>query len=339
MLLIDQFNRRINYLRISVTDRCNLSCIYCRQGSPKADLPHKEILTYEEIFKIIKIVSSLGIEKFRLTGGEPLLRQGLLEFLEQLSLAGIRYSLTTNGLLLKKYAPLLAKVGLGSINISLDTLDEKKFAQITGGNNLKDILIGIEIAEKAGLSPIKINTVVMKDVNENEIEKFINFFSKKENFHLRFIEYMPFQSRKDIYLRDKKNGRDYFFPLTEVEEGLRNEGLLLPFSFSQNGAGPARYYQVKNRDNHKPGLLVGFITPRSRPFCSQCNRLRLTSDGKLCSCLASPISYDLKKILREEKSTDEVITSEIKKIFFAAVSSKPKGHEFQFLGEMVRVGG
>jgi len=327
MLLIDRFNRRINYLRISITDRCNLYCIYCRQDSPTVDLPQDEILTYEEIFEIIKIAQGLGVEKFRLTGGEPLLRKGLVEFLEKLSLAGIKYSLTTNGLLLKEYANSLSKVGLAGINVSLDTLDERKFVQISGNGGLNNILLGIETAEKAGLSPIKINTVVMKDINENEIENFIHFFSQKENFHLRFIEYMPFQS--DNYLKNKK---DYFFPLTEIEEKLQNEGLLSPLSNSHPTDGPARYHQIKNNDGQGP--LIGFITPRSHPFCGQCNRLRLTSDGKLRSCLASPVSYDLKKILREEKNIGKV-----KEIFIKAVSSKPEGHHFQFCGEMIKMGG
>lgn len=352
MLLIDRFNRRINYLRISVTDRCNLYCIYCRQGPPTVDLPQDEILTYEEIFEIIKIAQELGVEKFRLTGGEPLLRKGLIEFLGKLSLAGIRYSLTTNGLLLKKYANSLSKVGLAGINISLDTLNERKFAQISGNGSLNNILTGIETAEKAGLTPIKINTVVMKDINEDEIENFIHFFSQKENFHLRFIEYMPFkvnpqgepfQSRKDVYLRDKKNGedypsknlpKDYFFPLTEVEEKLQNKGLLYPLSGSYPTDGPARYYQLKDKNSHGQRLFIGFITPRSHPFCGQCNRLRLASDGKLRSCLASPIFYDLKKIIREEKNIGKV-----KEIFVKAVSSKPEGHHFQFCGEMIKIGG
>jgi len=345
MLLIDQFNRRISYLRISITDRCNLRCLYC-SGRREKIFSREEILTYEEIFEIIKIALSLGIEKFRLTGGEPLLRQGLLEFLEKLSVSGIKYSLTTNGLLLKKYASLLAKLGLGSINVSLDTLEEKKFKQISGKDSLKDILLGIKEAEKVGLFPIKINTVAMKGINENEIENFIHFFRKRKNFILRFIEYMPFKVNLPFGLRPQgrrqgepfqKNGKDYFFPLSEVEEKLGNGGLLSPFSLSYNPIGPARYYQVK--DKHNQGLLVGFITPRSCPFCGQCNRLRLTSDGKLRPCLASPISYDLKKILRQEKKSGEVLTSKIKRIFFNAVQSKPKGHQFQFLGEMITMGG
>jgi len=322
MFLVDQFKRRINYLRLSITDRCNLHCIYCRQGPPRVDLSHDEILTYEEIFEIIKIALSLGIEKFRLTGGEPLLRQGLPEFLKKLSTARIKYSLTTNGLLLKKYARLLSEVGLVSLNISLDTLEEKKFTRISGKNGLRNILQGIEAAEKTGLFPIKINTVVMNGINENEIENFLSFFSQRKNFILRFIEYMPFQ----------KNGRDYFFSLTEIEEKLRKDGLLFPAPLSPHSPGPARYYQVKNQ--HKEGLIVGFITPRSRPFCGQCNRLRLTADGKLRPCLASPIAYDLKKILRIEKNREK-----IKEIFLAATLSKPKEHRFRFLGEMSKIGG
>ncbi len=334
--LIDRFQRKINYLRISLTDRCNLRCIYCAQGKISF-LSRDEILTYEEIFAIIQIAQELGIEKFRLTGGEPFLRRGLLEFLKKLANAGIKYSITTNGLLLRKYAPLLAEVGSGGVhliglNISLDTLDENKFTQITGKGSLPNILLGIETAEKVGLSPIKINTVVMEGINENEIENFISFFSGRKNFVLRFIEYMSFQSRKDVYLRDKKNGKDYFYPLTVIEEKLQKEGLLIPLSLSEEGAGPARYYQLK--DKSKEGLKIGFITPRSRPFCGQCNRLRLTADGKLRSCLGSPLTFDLKKILRSEKNKDK-----IKEVFFSAVSHKPQGHEFRFQGEMMKIGG
>ncbi len=331
MLLIDRFNRRINYLRISITDLCNLHCIYCRQGEVPS-LPRAEILTYEEIFEIIKVAQGLGIEKIRLTGGEPLLRKGLVEFLEKLSLAGIKYSLTTNGLLLKEYADALSRVGLTGINISLDTLDESKFARISGQRSLSNVLSGIEAAEKAGLSPVKINTVVMKDINENEIEEFIRFFRQKEKFHLRFIEYMSFQSDEDDCPREREKGRDYFFSLTEVEEELKKRGILSPQIIAHPASGPARYYQIKNSGGRGP--LVGFITPRSHPFCGQCNRLRLTSDGRLRSCLALPISYDLKKIIREEKNTGKV-----EEIFFKAVSSKPEGHRFQFCGEMIKMGG
>lgn len=318
---LDRLDREINYLRISVTDRCNLRCIYCYQGK-KSFLPREEILTYEEIYEIIKVARALGIEKFRITGGEPLLRRGLLKFLRNLTGSGIKYALTTNGLLLEKYALPLKEIGLEKINISLDTLDRKKFTAITHTGNLDNVLAGIDAAEKAGFSSIKINTVVMKDINEDEIEDFIHFFKGRKNFLLRFIEYMPFQ----------KEVRDFFFPLTGYEKRLRAE-----FPFEEpgekeiNGAGPARYYRLKVSGGD---CLVGFITPRSQPFCNQCNRLRLTSDGKLKPCLASAKSYDLKRVIRGGGDSRQ-----IREIFQEAINSKPAGHNFEFSGEMIRTGG
>ncbi len=343
-MLIDQFDREIDYLRISVTDRCNLHCIYC-VGRKISFYPRQEILTYEEIFEIIKIAQELGIKKFRITGGEPLLRSGLLNFLKKLANAKINYSLTTNGLLLKKYAKDLRQVGLESINISLDTLEKNKFAKITGEDILPEIFRGIDEVEKVGFSPIKINVVVMNGINENEIENFITFFGQRKNFLIRFIEYMPFE----------RSASDYFFPLSGIEEKIK----INPQTFTKTkieGAGPARYYQIGQ-------TLVGFITPRSQPFCHYCNRLRLTSDGKLKPCLVSPISYDLKEILRassampprqvaEEETgyrrgdrssanqeSNKSISQEIKRIFKQAVQTKPEGHNFHFLGEMIKIGG
>lgn len=319
-MLIDQFDREIDYLRISVTDRCNLRCIYC-VGRKISFYPRQEILTYEEIFEIIKIAQELGIKKFRITGGEPLLRRGLLNFLKKLANTKINYSLTTNGLLLRKYAKDLRRVGLESINISLDTLEKNKFTKITGEDLLPEILRGIDEVEKVGFSPIKINVVVMNGINENEIENFISFFEQRKNFLIRFIEYMPFE----------RSAPDYFFPLSGIEEKIKNKQ---PQKAKIEGGGPARYYQIGE-------ITVGFITPRSQPFCHYCNRLRLTSDGKLKPCLVSPISYDLKEILRSpaNQKNNEFISREIKKIFKQAVKTKPKGHNFHFLGEMIKIGG
>jgi len=313
-MLIDRFNRKIDYLRISITDRCNLRCVYCSPQERFNWLPREDILTYEEIIKIIKVAQTLGIRKFRFTGGEPLLREGIINFLKKCALLGLNYSLTTNGILLNKYAQNLFDLGLEKINISLDTLNENKFSKITGQNKLKDILLGIEKAEKVGFSSVKINVVIMKDINDDEIENFINF---SDNRHIvRFIEFMPFMAK------------DYYLSLSEVERKIKENGAL---KAEVAGAGPARYYKVGKH-------IVGFVTPGSKPFCHQCNRLRLTSDGKLRPCLASREVLNIKNILRQVKNGKEKVGL-LRDTLIDAVNKKPKGHNFEFRGEMAKIGG
>ena len=304
MSLFDSFGRRINYLRISVTDRCNLRCIYCMPPEGVHWIPHSEILSYEEISAIVQIAAELGINKIRLTGGEPLVRAELPKLVQMLSQTeGIEeVSLTTNGILLKKYALELKGAGLSRVNVSLDTLKADRFQYITRLGELKDVLEGIEAAKNAGLRPTKINTVVMQGVNDDEVLDFASM-SYKEGWHVRFIELMPFARVTD------------FIPSSEIRQRVMSLGSLEP-CLPIIGNGPARYYRL-------PGArgTIGFISPMTEPFCSYCNRLRLTSDGQLCPCLLSDDGIDLKGPLRSNAEKQE-----IKQLILKAVANKPEHH-------------
>ena len=301
--LSDSFNRRINYLRISVTDRCNLRCVYCMPPEGVPSIPHSELLSYEEISTVAQVAAGLGINKIRLTGGEPLVRAELPKLIGMLSqVKGIdEVSLTTNGTLLKKHALELRQVGLGRINISLDTLKVDKFRQITRFGELKDVLDGIKAAKDAGFEPVKINTVVMRGINDDEVLDFASM-THKQGWHVRFIELMPFTDMIGI------------MPCSEVRQRIMSLGPLEPGQSTGNG--PARYYRLSGAKG-----TIGFICPISEPFCSRCNRLRLTSDGQLCPCLLSDDGIDLKRPLR-----NNALAQEVKRLILKAVASKPERH-------------
>ncbi len=306
--LSDSFQRPINYLRISVTDRCNLRCIYCMPGEGVSLISHSDILSYEEIYTIAKAAAELGINKVRLTGGEPLVRLGLPELVRMLAGIGTidDISLTTNGILLARYAAELKQAGLRRVNISLDTLKSDRFKQITRCGNLEDTLEGINAARAAGLNPVKINTVVMAGINDDEIPDFAAR-TISEGWHVRFIELMPQAgdepvSPKLVSMRDMKRRLD---PLGKME----------PCRVSA-GNGPAKYFRL-------PGATgtIGFITPVTEHFCYQCNRLRLTADGKLQPCLLSEDEIDLREPLRRGASA-----AELKNLIEEAIARKPQGH-------------
>jgi cyclic pyranopterin phosphate synthase len=304
----DSFQRPINYLRISVTDRCNLRCVYCM---PEAGVPlmsHYDILTYEEIFTVVKAAAEMGINKVRLTGGEPLVRAGLSDLVSLL--AGIEtiddISLTTNGILLAQHAAELKEAGLRRVNVSLDTLKPERFRQITRCGSLEDTLEGIEAARTAGLTPVKINMVVMAGVNDDELTDFAAK-TISDGWHVRFIEHMPVNGEEPVTAR--------LFPVSEMRKRIESLGKLEPWKFDV-GNGPAKYFRL-------PGAAgtIGFITPITEHFCYQCNRLRLTADGKLRPCLLSEEEIDLKEPLRSGASVPE-----LKNLIEKAIASKPKGH-------------
>jgi cyclic pyranopterin phosphate synthase len=304
----DSFQRPINYLRISVTDRCNLRCIYCMPEEGVTLMSHSAVLSYEEIFRVVAAAAELGINKVRLTGGEPLVRIGVSELVRLI--AGIKeindISLTTNGILLPKYAAELKEAGLNRVNISLDTLKPEKFRQITRCGELSDTLAGIDAAHRAGLEPVKINMVVMAGVNDDEI---IDFARKtiRDGWHVRFIEHMPVLDEEQIIPR--------LFSVSEIRGKIETLGKLEPYSI-EVGNGPAKYYRL-------PGATgtIGFITPVTEHFCYQCNRLRLTADGKLRPCLLSEEEIDVREALRRGASVDE-----IKSLILKTVALKPAGH-------------
>lgn len=304
--LIDSSQRRINYLRISVTDRCNLRCIYCMPEGGVPWIPHDEILTYEEIATVVRVGADLGINKIRITGGEPLTRAELPKLIEMLSgIKGVdEISLTTNGTLLKEQVLAFKEAGLRRINISLDTFKQERFKQITRLGNLQDVLDGIESAKDAGLNPVKIDMVVIKGINDDEI---LDFAKKTygQGWHIRFIELMPLSSINGLVA------------VKEIRNRIESLGKLEPSS-PLVGNGPARYYRL-------PGAkgTIGFISPVTEPFCRWCNRLRLTSYGQLCSCLLSDDGTDLRKPLRNSILPEE----EIRRLILELVASKPAHHK------------
>jgi len=303
-MLIDQFNRVIDYVRISVTDRCNLRCRYCVDG----DFPftsHEEILRYEEIIRFVKICSELGVTKVRLTGGEPLTRKGIpYLFKEIFSIEGINdVSLTTNGVLLGQKILELKEAGLKRVNISLDSLKRERFAEITRVDAYDEVLMSIEKAIYAGISPIKINTVVIRDFNDDEILDFARL-ARKWGLEVRFIEFMPFG---DSGLWDKSR----IVPSREIEERIRAAYPLVPLLNTTRG--PAKVYGIEGSEGR-----IGLISPVSTHICSECNRIRLTSTGMIRPCLFSDTEYDVKSLLRKDAGNDE-----IRKFVKDVVKAKP----------------
>lgn len=307
--LFDSFQRGINYLRVSVTDRCNLRCIYCMSPEGVSWMPHSEILSYEEISTVVRIAAELGINKVRLTGGEPLIRAELPELIRMLSeVKGIDdISLTTNGTLLKKYAMELKQAGLKRVNISLDTFKSDRFRYITRCGELKDALDGIDAAMNADLHPVKINMVVMRGINDDEVLDFARM-TCKQGWHVRFIERMPFTEMAEVVSSDELRQR-----IMAIGSLLKAESYQLS---AISGNGPARYYRLPGASG-----TIGFISPITEPFCSDCNRLRLTSNGRLCPCLLSDEGVDLKQPLRSEVSSEE-----IKRLISKTVALKSERH-------------
>ena len=305
--LVDSWQRQINYLRISVTDLCNLNCVYCSAGSI-ARLAHDDILRYEEIQRIVRIAAGMGITKVRLTGGEPLARPDFVKLAAMIAeIDGIDdIAVTTNGILLSKYARELKEAGLNRVNVSLDTLKRDRFKQITGGDKLAAVLSGIKAAHRAGLEPVKINVVVMRGKNEDEI---LDFGRKtiEDGWHVRFIEFMPFGTCGTDGVET--------VPTSEIYERLQALGNLEPIT-GPAGNGPAKYFQF-------PGSRgsVGFITPMTEHFCATCNRLRITSDGHLRPCLLGNDEISLKEALRNGAGDDE-----IKRLIQQAVIIKREEH-------------
>ena len=308
--LLDPYGRTIDYLRISITDHCNLDCLYCAPLGGRSRLPHAEILSYEEILRITKAAVSAGVSKIRITGGEPLQRRGMVRLCRMLAdIDGIEsLAVTTNGILLKELANPLFEAGVQRVNISLDTLKPERFKKITGEDLLYRVLEGIEAAEKIGLNPIKINTVVMHGINDDEIEDMAGLTLEK-SYHIRFIELMPTQGYTI------KKHHSLFVPMSEVLDRIKKIGNL-QLDNKTESFGPAMLYSFAGA----PGR-IGFIAPVSRHFCETCNRLRLTADGKLRTCLFSEKEIDIKRSLRKGAAMKTLAD-----IFRHAVRSKPQRH-------------
>lgn len=331
----DSFGHHISYLRISVTDRCNERCAYCMPNEFQEWLPRGGVMSYEEILRVVKIAAGLGVSKIRVTGGEPLTRRDVIPFIKRLSkINGVKeLGVTTNGTLLsqpvgdfKTAAEALSEAGVRTVNVSLDTLDERKYVAITGRPYLNRVIEGLDNLIDSGFEKIKINTVLMRGRNEDELLGLVDF-SYQRNLLLRFIEMMPV-STNDV-LKDSN-----FLPCGEVIKFLSDTfgGLESRNDYRTNG--PATYYNIPGRDQ-----LIGFIgAMTNRHFCESCNKLRLTCDGKLRPCLGSHLEFDLLSEIRSGASNERIAD-----FMRDVVARKPKEHEFlsnyQPGRKMIAIGG
>ena len=311
--LVDTFGRVHKDLRVSLTDRCSLRCTYCMPKDFDQWLPSEELLNIEELLTIIEVATENGITEVRLTGGEPLLRPDIVEIVLRIKALPLapELSLTTNGLRLARYAKPLFDAGLTRANVSLDTLDRDRFQKMTFRDRISDVFAGLEAAKEAGLTPIKINSVLMRGINEDEVLALVKW-AVSEGFFLRFIEQMPLDAG-GIW------NRDTMVTSQEIQESLR------PFysltAIESRGSAPAEEFFLDGGP-HK----VGIIASVSQPFCGACDRLRLTSDGQLRSCLFSKDEMDLRNVLRDSTLDNLQIRAEITRRFSRAVAGKLAGH-------------
>lgn len=318
--LIDPFQRAITYLRVSVTDRCDFRCVYCMSEHMEF-LPKAELLTLEELDRLCSAFVELGVQKLRITGGEPLVRRGIMTFFRamarHLDSGRLReLTLTTNGSQLKRFARELADCGVRRVNVSLDTLDAEKFARITRWGRFSQVMAGIEEAAAAGLA-VKINTVALKGVNDDEIHDLVAWCGAR-GFDLTFIEVMPMGDLGN------ENRLDQYFSLRDLRRQLA-ERWTLTDTLERTG-GPARYARVT-----ETGGRIGFITPLSHNFCESCNRVRLTCTGELYMCLGQEDEADLRAVLRRNPDDDAPLRAAIAR----AIARKPKGHDFDYSRQTV----
>ncbi|MEQ9242827.1 GTP 3',8-cyclase MoaA [Roseovarius indicus] len=318
--LIDPFQRAISYLRVSVTDRCDFRCVYCMSEN-MTFLPKKELLTLEELDRMCSTFVRLGVEKLRITGGEPLVRRDIMTFFQSmtrhLESGDLReLTLTTNGSQLARFADDLYAAGVRRVNISLDTLDEKKFADVTRWGRLPQVLKGIDAAQKAGLR-VKINTVALKGFNEDELFTLVQWCAERD-MDLTFIEVMPMG---DIGNEDRL---DQYWKLTDLRAQLAQQYTLT--DLAERTGGPARYVQLQ-----ETGQKIGFITPLTHNFCESCNRVRLTCTGELYMCLGQEDMADLRAPLRNNPADDAPLEQAIRN----AIAHKPKGHDFDYSRQAV----
>ena len=309
--LTDPFGRRIEYLRVSVTDRCDLRCTYCMPKGFDGFEEPEDWLTFEELERVVAAFTRVGVRRVRLTGGEPLVRKDLPELVARLgALPGIEdLSLSTNAVRLARMAEPLKRAGIHRVNVSLDSLDPGRFAGVTGGGRLEKVLAGLEAARRVGLEPVKLNMVVMRGVNEDEVPAMVEF-CLEHGYTLRLIETMPVGATGQA-------ATSHYVDLQEVRARLAERYELVPAVMS--GGGPARYVQVAGTD-----LKIGFITPLSQHFCETCNRVRLSVDGGLFLCLGQNDAIELRPLLRAGASDGE-----LDEAVRAAIALKPERHEFR----------
>ena len=312
--MLDLYHRQINYIRVSITDKCNLRCIYCKPSQDFHQIERSQILSYEEILRLIQVAVTCGISKVRLTGGEPLVRRDVINLVRSISqLDGVKdIALTTNGVLLDQMAQGLYEAGLHRINVSLDSLNREKYQNITCRDRLEQVLQGIKKAHEIGFSPIKINIVVIRGINDDEVLDLAQL-SLTYPFHIRFIEFMPIGNNQ--LWQDKQ-----YFSCLEMKKIITAYRPIIPSAspgphHSPEEDGPARLFEFEGA----PGK-IGFISPLSDHFCSTCNRIRLTADGRLRSCLFSNQEIDIKEAMRSGGSDED-----LRQIFIKGIENKPVG--------------
>lgn len=306
--LVDSFGRQHHYLRISVTDRCNMRCIYCMPEEGMEFEPTEKILTYDEIAEVVRVVAEMGITKVRLTGGEPLVRKNLEKLVEMIAcIPGIEdIALTTNGIFLASQAVRLKKAGLKRVNISLDSLRPDRFKMITRGGNVQKVLDSIDACVKIGLTPIKLNVLLMKGINDDEIVDFINL-TKDRDIHVRFIEYMPIGHSDTQW-------KNLYLPLTKVKEVCDQQQWDYEIDSNVKGNGPSENYRLQGAVGS-----FGLIHPVSEHFCQTCNRLRLTADGYIKPCLAWTEQFQVRNVIGDDEA--------LRQMFLDALGTKPENHE------------
>ncbi|MCP4286807.1 MAG: GTP 3',8-cyclase MoaA [Gammaproteobacteria bacterium] len=316
--LVDRFGRKVNYLRISVTDRCDLRCIYCMAEDVRF-VPRSQLLTLEEIERIGRAFVELGVSKIRITGGEPLTRGNVMRLFQRLGrLPSLReLTLTTNGTQLPRYAQSLREAGTKRINISIDSLQPDRFHAITRGGRLQHTLDGINAALEAGFDKVKLNAVILKHRNHDEARDLVAF-ALERNLDISFIEEMP------LGIIDEHDRAAAFYSSDQILTDLRQELELIPTT--ESSGGPARYYRIPDR-----ATRVGFISPHSHNFCDQCNRVRLTAEGRLLLCLGQEHSVDLRRVVRANPTEQ----GPLKQAIVSAMQLKPEGHEFDLKAQPV----
>ncbi|PSJ23321.1 GTP 3',8-cyclase MoaA [Halomonas sp. ND22Bw] len=315
--LIDDFGRRVRYVRISVTDRCDFRCVYC-MSEEMTFLPRAQVLTLEELTLVARAFTELGVEKVRLTGGEPLVRRDIDRLVEDIgALPGLKdFAMTTNGASLPKYARRLREGGLERLNISIDSLDPERFRRLTRTGDLQRVIDGIRAAKAAGFERIKLNAVILKGRNDDEVIDLVDF-ARREGLDISFIEEMPLGEVSD-------HGREETFCSSdEVQALVETRHTLLPTT--ESTLGPSRYFRMPDSDTR-----VGFISPHSHNFCSSCNRVRVTAEGRLLLCLGNEHSVDLRAVVRRHPGDIEALKAAI----VAAMPLKPERHHFTTDGDV-----
>jgi len=309
--LVDNFGRTVNYVRISVTDRCDFRCVYCMDEEMQF-VPREQLLTLEELAMVARAFTELGVSKIRITGGEPLVRRNVLELFEQIGdLPGLNeLVMTTNGSQLPRYAEQLRATGMSRLNISLDSLDAERFRRITRVGELSKVIAGIDAARAAGFERIKLNAVILKNRNHEEVTDLVRFASDR-GMDISFIEEMPLG-----FVVDHDRAEAYYSS-DQIREDLEQTFTLLPTT--ETTGGPSKYFHIA-----ETGTRVGFISPHSHNFCSSCNRVRLTCEGRLLLCLGQEHSMDLREVLRANPGEIEPVKQAIRE----SMDLKPKGHDF-----------